>query len=873
MSIAYDSPPVPIAAQADYFKPRAQPYPGANPPDETPATGETPYFTAPISPNLNHQDFFNAIQSRHNTIPFNTPAASTPSTPVVSIPGTPVPPTPWSLTPPTPMTLNPAGLAGRRRSPLASLPMPPSAFHLPTTSVAAAVAAGPPAAISSSTSRLIPFTSDVLSRLLTTQSCIPHDPATGVNPNPSVVQSLPNLKRPAHFTQPVLVLDMRSFVHYSQGRVRSSINVCIPNTILRRPTFSLDKVYEAIVSDDDKSRLRKWDTFANIVLYDNNSEVMQDSCAIAYLCKKLLQERYNGSLGYLKGGFEAFSTTHADLCETTAPSLRTATSHMAMTSASAAPPGVMAATPTGEYPPHNPHLDSFGIPATAGPGGPGNSLPLHARRPTLAAQFGPFTAPTPRFENQAFNPFFSNIRQNMELSHGGITERFPIRMPKEVVMEQETGAVEGGKTVRRVLGTGGKTGRAGKGVPKWLREIVKGEGEGEKKLAEMYERIEKQEQRRLQNLMLHHSRSHNHADHPLSIVAGIEKGALNRYTNVWPFEYTRVKIGEVDEGQSDYINASFVQYPDNSSGVSPVSSTDSIPRSLASSGGKRKPEGSCARRQNRRYIVTQGPLPTTFTDFWKIVWEQKSRVIVMLTREEEMNRIKCHCYWPSTSYQPQAYGPLNVTLLTETRLSVSSPEDAIIIRQLTISHSSSPAGTPARTITHLQYTGWQDFAVPDDPVGTLRLVQLTDQAQLLYEKQSCEERREQEEDGVEPTKAARETEVGPMIVHCSAGCGRSGAFCTIDTVMRKMAGLDRLDIAPTDSDDSDEEENKKRALEAEGVADVLYDTVERFREQRVSMVQTLRQYVFCYEAVMWWTLGYGVAKEGVESVAMEVDDE
>ncbi|RUS14538.1 protein-tyrosine phosphatase-like protein [Endogone sp. FLAS-F59071] len=224
-------------------------------------------------------------------------------------------------------------------------------------------------------------------------------------------------------------------------------------------------------------------------------------------------------------------------------------------------------------------------------------------------------------------------------------------------------------------------------------------------------------------------------------------------------------------------------------------------------------------------------------DFWKVVWEQRSRIIAMLTREEEMNRslslpqTKCHCYWPSTPYQTTAYGPLKVTLLTETRLTVSSSEDVIIIRQLTISHTSSPAGTSARIITHLQYTGWC-LITPSD---------------ALRERVCGGPARE----GIDAATAAKDTEVSPMIVHCSAGCGRSGAFCTIDTVMRKMAGLDRLDGGEGTKTDDEEQEEARRATEAEGVVDLLYETVERFREQRVSMVQTLRQYVFCYEAVMW----------------------
>lgn len=135
-------------------------------------------------------------------------------------------------------------------------------------------------------------------------------------------------------------------------------------------------------------------------------------------------------------------------------------------------------------------------------------------------------------------------------------------------------------------------------------------------------------------------------------------------------------------------------------------------------------------------------------------------------------------------------------------------DDAIIVRQLTLSRGES-----SRTISHLQYTGWMDFGVPDNPLGTLQIIQMADEAQKQY--------------------SASNQQVGPMIVHCSAGCGRSGAFCAIDTVIYRLCNTDC---------------NPK--------SDILLETISRFREQRLSMVQTLRQLVFCYEAIWWWLLNY-----------------
>lgn len=217
----------------------------------------------------------------------------------------------------------------------------------------------------------------------------------------------------------------------------------------------------------------------------------------------------------------------------------------------------------------------------------------------------------------------------------------------------------------------------------------------------------------------------------------------------------------------------------------------------------------------RRYISTQGPLPATFNDFWQVVWEQNSHVLVMLTKEEEMNKIKCHRYWPSELNNPLHYGDISITLTEEmiqpvkTMEEALNPDDVVIVRTLLLSRSGQE-----RQVTHLQYTGWMDFGVPDNPLGTLQIIQMADEAQAMYKH------------------------AGPMIVHCSAGCGRSGAFCAIDTVLYRISM--NKDLSDTH--------------------DILLQTISRFREQRLSMVQTLRQFVFCYEAIWWWFLGYGMEK-------------
>lgn len=218
---------------------------------------------------------------------------------------------------------------------------------------------------------------------------------------------------------------------------------------------------------------------------------------------------------------------------------------------------------------------------------------------------------------QPANPFFDNIRQNLELSHGGITERIPLKLTPEIVSRAQE-------------------------LPKFLSELVSmSEKDGADKLASQFYELELGEQRRLQSVMNWHTEdsgaslkgpgfedqrtqqtkdkeevdrlvawgSSRLADElgqfsptngereqyfPFSITAGVERGTKNRYKNIWPYDFSRVRLGAPAD-DSDYINASYVQ-----------------------------PRGT-----TRRYIATQGPLDTTYCDFWTLIWEQDVRVIVM----------------------------------------------------------------------------------------------------------------------------------------------------------------------------------------------------------------------------------------------------
>ncbi|KAI4213239.1 MAG: hypothetical protein LQ351_004185 [Letrouitia transgressa] len=268
----------------------------------------------------------------------------------------------------------------------------------------------------------------------------------------------------------------------------------------------------------------------------------------------------------------------------------------------------------------------------------------------------------------------------------------------------------------------------------------------------------------------------------------------------------------------------------------------------------------------------------------------------MLTAESEGGQRKCHPYWLPGDYGPmrlQAVGERSSSLDIHkpspgfnTRSPFSRPDIGpperpgpgrrrstyytsgsvsaqpasaaslisndenphVIIRKLTLSHAAH-SSEPPREITQLQYTSWPDFGAPARPAHVLSLVE------------HCNEMVRGYEGGRGPDEPAGVGE-RPVVVHCSAGCGRTGTFCTVDSVvdMLKRQRLGRLLEGAGDPMDADKPKTKDGTGKDEAWIthddeDLVAKTVEDFRLQRLSMVQTLRQFVLCYETVLEWFTG------------------
>ncbi|XP_046729559.1 receptor-type tyrosine-protein phosphatase kappa isoform X11 [Silurus meridionalis] len=232
----------------------------------------------------------------------------------------------------------------------------------------------------------------------------------------------------------------------------------------------------------------------------------------------------------------------------------------------------------------------------------------------------------------------------------------------------------------------------------------------------------------------------------------------NRYGNIIAYDHSRVILQPVeDDPSSDYINANYIDiwlYRD----------------------GYQRPS---------HYIATQGPVHETVYDFWRMIWQEQSACIVMVTNLVEVGRVKCYKYWPDDA---EVYGDFKVTFVEV------EPLAEYVVRTFTLERRGF---NEVREVKQFHFTGWPDHGVPYHATGLLSFIRRV--------------------------KMSNPPTAGPIVVHCSAGAGRTGCYIVIDIM---------LDMA-----------------EREGVVDI-YNCVKALRSRRINMVQTEEQYIFIHDAIL-----------------------
>ena len=306
--------------------------------------------------------------------------------------------------------------------------------------------------------------------------------------------------------QSILLLDLRVSPQFMQSRITGAMNLCIPTTLLKRASYNVQRLADTFTQEVEKLKFSHWREVSHIVLYDANSTQLKDATSSVNTLKKFTQEGWHGASYVVRGGFSDFANKYPDLVD-------------------------KSATSEAEHPGKT-------------------NLSIDSRMAGSMPVAGGCPMPTSK---TAANPFFGNIRQNMDLigGVGQIAIKYPAALTDRLMEE----------------------------LPRWLREAADENDKG-KLVADRFLKIERAEQQRMQKaLSTHVFYGSPTVRSPDSIqIAGIEKGAKNRYKDMLPYDHSRVRLQNVPFGGCDYINASHIK----------------------------------AAWSHRHYIATQAPVPATF---------------------------------------------------------------------------------------------------------------------------------------------------------------------------------------------------------------------------------------------------------------------
>ncbi|KAG7207852.1 hypothetical protein KM043_009453 [Ampulex compressa] len=192
-------------------------------------------------------------------------------------------------------------------------------------------------------------------------------------------------------------------------------------------------------------------------------------------------------------------------------------------------------------------------------------------------------------------------------------------------------------------------------------------------------------------------------------------------------------------------------------------------------------------KERKKFICAQGPMENTVCDYWRMIWEQHLELILMLTNLEEYSKTKCAKYWPDKG-ETKNFGDITVEHSRERAYS------DYVVRELKMTRLGE---RDARTIVQYHFLVWKDFMAPEHPHAILRFIKRVNEAYSL--------------------------EKGPILVHCSAGVGRTGTLVALDSLLQQLAEEGQVSI---------------------------FNTVCDLRHQRNFLVQSLKQYIFIYRALM-----------------------
>ncbi|KAL7754159.1 phosphotyrosine-specific ptp2-like protein [Sorochytrium milnesiophthora] len=530
-----------------------------------------------------------------------------------------------------------------------------------------------------------------------------------------------------HTHHHLLIIDVRPPAAYAALHITSSINLCIPSTLVKRPSFTFDKAISTIPGPEDMAKLRDWRMYSHIVLCGSSSDLRSSAgSVVTSVADKIKRDATQSTPTpqYLSCAVEQFVSACPDL-----------TSGMSTKVPPSMPPTPPSPNVNG-VPFAHPPLPSSLANATARPvlhlSGSGSGAAAVSRANHVE------TLSKPNFKAKRPSALRLNLTSGSKGGLGSpatnplIKQKFDCRL--------------------HLLSTTGVNDLPGT-APDWFRDLFKSGGV----ISELQAKFQTIQLSKYSNSTVSATAAEDSAAAAQTakkkdVSVGVAASNKNRYCNIWPFEYNRVKLQNrsplvhPSDSKSDYINASFISPPMSSA----------------------------------RYIATQAPLPHTIPDFWQMVWDQNSRIIINLTPDSELESSRTHLYWPLTDAPlliNQHYH--SIKLLDEHR--ISGP---IMHKRLQFLDQESGA---SRQVSLVTFSDWEDADTPPDVGSVLQLLSFVNSLCSDYDGQVAQEARDRGDCSTDVTS-------GPMVIHCSAGCGRTGTFITIRTVLHHL----RLDAAIKD---------------------------------------------------------------------------
>lgn len=552
----------------------------------------------------------------------------------------------------------------------------------------------------------------------------------------------------------ILSIDLRPTDDFKSNHLNHSISLCLSSTLWKRKNMTLDRLIGMMTNEQDRQALKQWKSYKQVVILDKTDGFNQELL-------KVVWTKFQAELGvsgdsqtviyWLNHGLEIFLELYP----------AHSSSSVSTTSA------------------QNSHPTS---PASSN----GSSIITGGTEPTKRKRFQSFLSLSP-----PKRPFTPTIDPT---SSPAIESTDYFKQLWHNLRPEKPGCV----TPRSLSGKSWEMEFPldKEHFPAWLNKAY----ENPSYIKENFNQLSKEQDERLKKLLVYHSRyimqpenkfpslQLDNDDRIYSALDAFNNPSKNRYHNVWPFDYNRVRLPGASSVDT-YVNASWVNDQD--------------------------------------YICAQAPTADTVADFLKMIINTEVRIIISLSEEFDSNgggRKKCERYWPR-SFQAPAEWETFTNQCQDNREGIQVRPVKYVqltknlgLREFDVAPASS--SVTFKRVYQLQCFGWNDHSIPDTLNYVLDIIRFV---RMIRQTLSSNE--------ILPT--------APLLVHCSAGCGRTGVFCALDILLKKLQRMSPSSSSLISSQSADQFKEEEE--------DLVVQVIRQLRKERMDMVQTMTQMFYTYQ--------------------------